>query len=257
MSSENSAWIRNFHGAPDPHTRLVCFPHAGGAATYYYGLSASLTPSVEVLGVQYPGRQDRRAEPCLDDVGDLADAITPELLERTDRPIALFGHSLGATIAFEVAIRLEKAGVTPVVLFASGRRAPSTFRDENVWQADDDAIIASLKAMSGATAAMLDDEILRMILPAVRADYKAAETYRYQPGPRLHCPIVALTGDDDPQVTLDEAGAWGEHTESEFELKVFYGGHFYLDFHTEAVLDTITTTLWEVTDGAGEPAGHQ
>src|ERR1700712_4687720 len=115
-------WIRRFHESPGASARLVCFPHAGGAATYFYPLSRTLAPSIEALAVQYPGRQDRRAEPCVDDIHELADLVAPALLEWADRPLALFGHSMGATLAFEVAGRLEKAGVRPAGLFVSGRR---------------------------------------------------------------------------------------------------------------------------------------
>jgi pyochelin biosynthetic protein PchC len=248
-------WIRRFHESPEASARLVCFPHAGGAATYFYPLSRTLAPSIEALAVQYPGRQDRRAEPCVDDIHELADLVAPALLEWADRPLALFGHSMGATLAFEVAGRLEKSGVRPAGLFVSGRRAPSSFRDERLYLADDEKIVASLKSMNAIDSRVLDDpDILAMILPAVRADYKAAETYRFRSTPALSCPVVAMTGDDDPQVSTAEARDWALHTLGDFELKVFSGGHFFLDSHTEAVLESITTSLWEVTDGALEPA---
>jgi len=240
-ASVNSAWIRRFHPAPDAGTRLVCFPHAGGSATYYFPVSRALSPAVDVLAIQYPGRQDRRAEPCVDDLRTLADRVVDELRGWVDRPVTLFGHSLGATLAFEVAVRLRREGVTPLGLFASGRRAPCRHRDERVHLFDDDGLVADLKRLSGTDSQMLDDdEVLRMILPATRSDYRAAETYRYQPAPPLDCPIVALVGDDDPQVSIDEARSWGEHTTAGFDLRVFPGGHFYLNTHAPAVLRVIT-----------------
>lgn len=236
----SGTWIRRYHPAPDARTRLICFPHAGGSATFFFPVSRALSPGVDVLAVQYPGRQDRRAEPCVDDVRELADLVVDELHAWLDRPVTLFGHSLGATLAFEVALRLREDGVTPLGLFASGRRAPSRYRDERVHLADDDGLVADLKRLSGTDSQILDDdEVLRMVLPATRSDYRAAETYRYVPGPRLDCPVVALVGDDDSQVTIDEARAWGEHTTATFELKVFTGGHFYLTTHAAAVMSAI------------------
>jgi pyochelin biosynthesis protein PchC len=240
-STRTSAWVRRFHPAPDAPTRLICFPHAGGSATFFFPVSQSMSPAVDVLSIQYPGRQDRRLEPCVGDIFTLADLVTEELLPWADRPIVLFGHSMGATLGFEVATRLEKRGIVPLGFFASGRRAPSRWREERVHLADDDGLIKELRALSGTEARVLEDEeVVRMILPAVRSDYKAAETYRLRPGtPTLTCPVTALTGDSDPHVTLDEAKAWSEHTEGAFDLKVYEGGHFFVSTHAAEIMGEI------------------
>lgn len=148
-------------------------------------------------------------------------------------------------------MRLEASGTSPGTLFASGRRAPSRVRDERVHLADDDRLIADITQLSGTDAAVLGDpEILRMILPAIRSDYKAAETYRYRPGPPLGLDVVALVGDTDQQVTADEAAAWREHTTASFELQVFPGGHFFLDSHVAPVLDLIRARTSALTVGS-------
>jgi len=238
-NSTGNSWVRRFHPSPDAPARLICFPHAGGAATYFFPVSKAMAPGVDVLAIQYPGRQDRRGEPCVDDVRELADLVVPQLRPWLDRPAALFGHSLGATLAFEVALRLEGEGVALLELFASGRRAPSRFRDERVHRRDDAGFIAEVRRLAGTDSQLLDDdEMLEMILPSLRGDYRAAETYRYRPGPALSCPITAMVGDHDTHVTLDEAGAWAEHTSGQFDLKVFPGGHFYLNTQAGAVLDS-------------------
>ncbi|GGO99503.1 thioesterase II family protein [Wenjunlia tyrosinilytica] len=239
-----SDWIRRFHRSASATSRLVCFPHAGGSASYFHGVSKSLTPDTEVLAVQYPGRQDRRGEPLLDSVGAMADAAYEALAPWTDRPLGLFGHSMGALVAFEVAARLAGDGVVPVGLFASGRRAPSCYRDENVHLRDDAGVMAELNRLDGTDSRLLDDAELReMILPALRSDYRAVETYHYTPRPTLVCPVWALVGDDDPRTTLDEARAWSEHTTGLFELTVFPGGHFYLNAQADAVVDLVRSRL--------------
>ncbi|EST36340.1 thioesterase II family protein [Streptomyces roseochromogenus] len=241
LAEHDRLWIRRYHPRPDAAARLVCLPHAGGSATFYHPVSASLPASVDVLAVQYPGRQDRRNEPCADSIQELADHVTSVLLPWTDRPLLFFGHSMGATLGFEVARRLERDhGVVLHALFASARRAPSCPRDESVHLRDDDGLIAEMRNLSGTDSAILDDEeLIRMALPAIRADYRAAETYRYEPGPNLRCPIVGLVGDDDPKVTVDEARAWSRHTDASFDLHVFQGGHFYLTSHQREVLDLL------------------
>lgn len=240
----SGAWIRRFHPGPENAPRLVCLPHAGGSASYFFPVSRQLASVADVLAVQYPGRQDRRHEPCLDSIPALADALAEELRPFGDRPLTLFGHSMGASLGFEVALRLEAAGVTVRHLFASGRRAPSTSRDERVHLRDDDGLIADIKRLSGTDAQVLgDDEIMRMILPAIRADYRAAETYRHTPGPPLAAPITVLTGDADPHVTDEEARAWQRHTTGAFALKVFTGGHFYLNSHAGEVISDIRRSL--------------
>ncbi|MER6739206.1 thioesterase II family protein [Streptomyces puniciscabiei] len=238
------AWVRRFRPAPDAPHRLVCFPHGGGSASFFVPVARALAPGVDVLAIQYPGRQDRRHEPCIDSVHLLADALVEEVRGCFDRPVSLFGHSMGALVAYEVARRFEQRGQVPHQLFVSGQRAPSAVRDERGHLLDDDALIEDITRLSGTDTQVLADlEILRMALPSIRADYRAAETYRHVPGPPLSCPLTALTGDDDPGVTLDEARAWAEHSAGPFDLKVFPGGHFYLNAQQSAVLTALRARL--------------
>lgn len=245
FGADTDAWIRRFHPAPDARTQLVFLPHAGGSASFFFSMSKALASSVDVLCVQYPGRQDRHGEPCIESIPELADQVAHALRPWSDRPIILFGHSMGATLSFEVALRMEQAGNAPAQLFVSGRRAPSRTRDEQrVHLLDDNGLIAEIRALSGTDSQALgDEELLRLVLPAIRSDYKAVETYAYRPGTRLACPITALVGDNDPKVTIDEAQAWQEHTNATFALRVFDGGHFYLSHHQQPIVDEVRAAL--------------
>ncbi len=240
-----STWIRRFHPADGSKVRIVCFPHAGGSASFFYPMSAALSPAADVLAVQYPGRQDRRQEPLVDDVVQLAEEICAVLRPWTDRPLVLFGHSMGASVAFEVARRLEhRFGAGPAWLLASGRTSPTRPREDAVHLLSDREVIAEVQRMSGTDSSLLqDDELVQLVLPALRNDYKAAETYRYTPGPPLSSPITALIGKDDDKVTAEQAGAWTEVTTGPFELRLFEGGHFYLSDRQDEVLDVVTRAL--------------
>ncbi len=239
-----STWLRRFHQSPGAPVRLVCFPHAGGAASYFFRLSKLLSPTVDVLGVQYPGRQDRFREPGIEDLGELADRVHEALTEVTDLPVAFFGHSLGATLAFEVARRMARP---PLVLFASARRAPSRQRppSEYVHVLDDERMADEvLRLSNGENTLLRDSELRALFLPALRSDYRAIETYRPNPpDAAVACPIVAVTGDADPMTPVETAELWREHTTGDFTLKVFPGGHFYLEKHADDLGRLIADTL--------------
>jgi pyochelin biosynthesis protein PchC len=222
-------WIRQIHKNAETNVRLVCFPHAGGTSGFYRRWSPQF-PAVELLAVQYPGRQDRRGEPNVENLMDMVPPIADELASWNDRPFAMFGHSMGAAIAFEVARHLEQIGApTPVWFFASSRSAPSLNREKNIPLRDCDGLMAQMRHFKGTDRRLLDDEEgWQMILPSIRSDFKAVKSYAYTDGPNLQCPLTALTGSSDRLVKLDDAAAWSQHTAGAFELRVFSGGHFYL-----------------------------
>jgi surfactin synthase thioesterase subunit len=244
ISSDDDLWCRRYRPTKSATARLVCLPHAGGSATFYLPVAAALSPGVDVVAIQYPGRQDRRNERPIDDMAVLADRIHAILRRQPEMPLILFGHSLGALVGFEVARRLEAAGRDPVRLVASGRRGPSTHRDEKVHLRDDAGILAEVRKMSGTASSVLgDDEMMRAVLPALRADYCAAETYTCTPDITVNCPITVMTGDNDPKTTIDEAKAWARHTTGSFDLHVFAGGHFFLTDHAEAIIKVLDRHL--------------
>ncbi|WP_255955328.1 thioesterase II family protein [Streptomyces odontomachi] len=248
-SREEDRWIRCFHTRPESDVTLLCFPHAGGSASYFFPYSQALAPHVELAAVQYPGRQDRRLEPLIDNIADIADIVheilTGTLAQGDGRRYAFFGHSMGAIVAFEVAQRMKRTtGTAPVHLFASGRRAPSRHRDGDVHKRDDAGLITELRTVGATDPRFLGDpELLAAILPVTRNDYRAIETYTWTTDETLDCPITAFVGDNDPQTTTDEAKSWAAHTTGEFDMRVFPGGHFYLDAHRAELADTISGVL--------------
>ncbi|MFF2045639.1 thioesterase II family protein [Kitasatospora sp. NPDC058170] len=248
-SADTDRWIRRFRPRPEAAVRLVCFPHAGGSAGTYRPWAEAVDPSVEILAVQYPGRQDRYREPGVENIGELADLVMPALRSAVaGGRFALFGHSLGAALAFEVARRLT-GGESPDLLVVSGRRAPSLIRQEAYHRLDDAGLAEHLEHLSGTDRRLLaDPEALEMILPAIRSDLRAIETYRSAPGAAVDVPVLALTGDHDPWTTLLEAAGWSAHTTRGFDLRVFHGEHFYLAEHQAEVLQLLARRLSPVSE---------
>lgn len=238
-------WLRRFHPSADADVTVVCFPHAGGAASYFLPLSAALSGRAEVVSLQYPGRQDRRFETPLTSAEELVSGITRALRDCGDRPLVLFGHSMGSTLAFETARRLEAEGDGRLLgLIVSGREAPGPAPRRTTHLRDDAGLLAGIRELQGTHSALLDDEdVVRMIMPALRADYTAVETYAYREGPALNCPIFVYTGDADPQVSGREAERWAEHTVSGFRVRTFAGGHFYLDGRRDEVTAALAEDL--------------
>ncbi|MEU3752548.1 alpha/beta fold hydrolase [Streptomyces olivoreticuli] len=224
------SWIRRFHPAPEAPVRLLCLPHAGGSASAYFALSKELAPEVEVLAVQYPGRQDRREEPLLDSVEALRDGVAEALTPWLDRPIAVFGHSMGALLGYELARLLSRdASASLTHLFVSGRGDPAREVDMPLDELGDRAMLTALDELGGTDTRFLGDEdVLRLVAPAIRSDYRAVRTYRHTPGPRLPCPVTALVGDTDAMAPVEEVDKWRAYTSADFCLNVFHGGHFYL-----------------------------
>jgi surfactin synthase thioesterase subunit len=247
---QRTAWIRRFHTAGEEAPHVVFFPHAGAGATYFHPLSRALAPAVQALAVQYPGRQDRIAEPLVPSVGDLAGHVARELEPWADRPLVLFGHSLGAAVAFETAVRLERGGAEVRALFASARRAPSSPMTGRPPALESDAeVLGVLARLRGEEAAPIPDDpaFLDLVLPTVRNDFHASNHYRAPEGLRLDCPVVALAGESDPAVEVAEVERWSKHTTGAFRLRTFPGGHFYLDDRTEELRAEITLAAGAVT----------
>ncbi|MHA5051001.1 thioesterase II family protein [Streptomyces sp. SD15] len=245
----NSTWFRRFTTAAGDGPRLVCFPHAGGSATAYTHLARTLPADFDVVSVQYPGRQDRYREAPFTALAPLVEAVAEELAHElaadSGRPYALFGHSMGALVAFETARLLARGKLPgPQRLFLSGRGAPGPRTGIRYDLYDDADVLAEVRRLGGTDQAMLDNpEVLEMVLPALRADYRALGTYRWRGGEPLAAPITALVGDRDPMVTVQEAQTWREHTSGDFAFKVFPGGHFYLVDHIGQIAADVTEGL--------------
>ncbi|MGC0155692.1 thioesterase II family protein [Chromobacterium vaccinii] len=245
--SRVSPWFRCYQPRPQAKRRLICLPHAGGSASFYRSWCHLLPTDVELIAVQYPGHEDRLAEPMMDEMGPLADKLAWQIRPLLDRPYLLFGHSMGAAVAHEICLRLREQGLRlPERLVVSAREAPCRHRGGGWHLADDEALLEELSRLDEAAAALRTSvEMRALFLPAIRNDYRLIETYRPRAGlPPLPLPISAFIGHADAELSQDEAAAWSGHGDGGFELRGFFGGHFYLR-HNSAVVTALLQLMGE------------
>lgn len=238
-----TAWIRRPVERPAARVRLLCLPCAGGGASLYYEWGRRLSKEVEVLAAQLPGREARLHEPPVTDLGELKSAVADALEPFLDRPLAIFGHSLGALVGLELVRTLERRGGEVLHLYAAGSRPPHTRRTRNHLLPDEE-FVAVLRKLGGVHPHLLgNDEFLRLVLPAVRADFALAETYVDRHGVPVLCPITAIGGSEDEEVALNDLEGWARYTRAGFRLEILQGGHFFVSSARDEVLGVVSRTL--------------
>lgn len=246
--SEANPWFPGYKSNPHALVRLFCFPYAGGGASIYHTWQRRLQRSVEVRPVQLPGREGRLAEKPFHRLPALVEALSGLLSGYLDKPFALFGHSMGAMVSFELARRLRREyGVQPSCLFVSARSAPQLppRPTEETYALPEQEFIEELRRLNGTPQAVFEHaELLRMILPLLRADFELSQTYRYEEGPPLDCPIVAFGGLQD-QTTREDLSGWSEQTTGPFALRMLLGDHFFLHTSQDLLLQSIARDLAE------------
>jgi medium-chain acyl-[acyl-carrier-protein] hydrolase len=201
---------------------------------------------VEVVPIQLPGRADRLGESVIDSVDLLVGRLLDGLWSHLDRPFAVFGHSMGALIGFELVRRLRAKGLEPVHFFASGCPAPHLPKDPSTHRhhLPDQEFVAAVCEMNGVPDEVLKNrDLMDLVLPTLRGDFKLVETYRYRPHPPLRCPVSAFGGLYDKEVRRDEVEAWSSHTVGPFDVNMLPGDHFFLNSSRLPLLRLISEEL--------------
>lgn len=243
-------WLSFPRPRPQAKLRLFCFPYAGGSAQIFRSWPDALPETVEVCLVHLPGRGMRIRESHFTRLLPLAHASAEAMRPYCDKPFAMFGHSMGAMISFEVARYLRsRYGIEPVQLFVSGRRAPH-IPDTSPPTHDlpTDELIEELKRIKGTPREVLADaELMDIFLPILRADFEVCHTYVYSQGEPLSCPIIAFGGIEDDEETRDLIEAWREQTTGGFSLRMFQGDHFFLHSSEHTFLNVLYRELYALT----------
>lgn len=240
-----SPWLMRSPG-PAGRIQLFCFPYAGGSASAFMHWQAHLPREVELIGVQLPGRGSRMPEPPFVDIDRLLDELVPAIRTAARSPFAMFGHSLGGTLAFEVALRLRREAATePSCLFLSACGAPHLrTKRPALHLLDDDALIEALRDYNGTPPdALAHRELMELLLPAIRADFALLASHRPREEAPLALPITALAGIHDPHVSTAQAEGWRECTSEAFSVRHFEGDHFFLQARTQEVVQCVAHLL--------------
>lgn len=242
----DTSWLIRPRPNPRARARLFCLPYAGGSAYIFNDWAQGLSPDVELCAVQLPGRGKRLREDLARRMQPLAAALAQNIRPFLEKPFVFFGHSLGAMLSFELAraLRREHAPL-PAHLFVSGRRAVQLpIQDLRTYDLPEDEFIKELDRLNGTPKGVLEHaELLRLLLPTLRADFEVVQTYEYVSEPPFQFPITAFGGLDDDEYSGAQLDAWRDQTTSDFRLYMLPGDHFFLHTERDSILKVINRAL--------------
>lgn len=233
-----SPWLLPLNSHQNSQLTVFCFPYAGAGASVYRSWGKMFTNDIEAYAVQAPGRETRFSEPFVLSIAQLAQQASQAILNATNKPLVLFGHSLGAACAYETARALERAGRAPELLIVSGRQCPGTVsKRAPIAHLSDEEFLAHVRTYKGTPSAVLEnEELMELLLPLLRADFGLAERYRPSVEPLLTCTMLGLGSTEDEWLDAETLEPWGNLTSGDFETHWFEGDHFYLNQKTEELV---------------------
>ncbi|OEV03297.1 hypothetical protein AN216_12135 [Streptomyces oceani] len=210
---------------------LYCLAHAGGSATPYRLWESFVPRGCRVVPLELPGHGTRLREPLDEDLDQLVAGLLPTVRSADTERFAIFGHSFGSILGFELSRQLCRLGTPPRALLVAGRNSPTgTLSHRPMHELTDDQLITELAHYGGLPAELLAvPELLRAYLPAIRHDLRLTETYTRSPGPAMRVPLTVYAGRRDKLIELPQVFEWAHETTAEFQMSVLSSGHFLLD----------------------------
>lgn len=238
---QSNSWLVR-KTSPQRRLRLYCFSYAGGSAYNYSSWQDQVDPGIEICAVQLPGRGARFGEVPFTSMHELVKTLAAVIAGQDRLPFAFFGHSLGGLLAFELARYCRRLGwATPRHLFASGSEAPGLRRSlEQFRNLDDDAMLQKLRQYNGTPPEVLqNEELMRLVLPTIRADFALVDDYRYVKDAPLNVDITVLTGRGDDHVSDECFNGWRRETDKACAQRWFDGDHFFINSHRAEVVASV------------------
>ena len=238
-------WVTRFRPLHNPRIRLFCIPYAGGGPQIFQKWTDYLPADVEICSLLLPGRGKRLMDPAFRELMPLVEEATEAVLPLVDVPYAFFGHSMGALVGFELARGLRKRGCKPPLhLFVSGCFAAHIPDPHPMHHLPEKEFVDQVRSLNGVPQEVLEnEELMELILPSLRADFTATETYLHREEPPLTCPITAFAGSRDPLATKEFVEEWRIHTTARFTTRVLPGDHFFLHSQQPLLLSMIAAEL--------------
>jgi medium-chain acyl-[acyl-carrier-protein] hydrolase len=234
---------------PQAKIQLFCFPYAGGSISSYLPWQKALGVEIQVICVQLPGRGSRLFEPCIDSFQELIETLTDLVASQVNQPYLFFGHSLGGLVAFEVTRGLRKRQtILPKQLIISACEAPhNRSESKRLHELNDDALTQALAELSGTPTDILENkELMRLLLPGIRSDFRLNAEYLYSFEPPLKLPLTILAGQEDTHVDIHKLRKWQEQTTAEYQIHVVPGNHFFIDNQRNIVVNLLKNIVLEV-----------
>jgi medium-chain acyl-[acyl-carrier-protein] hydrolase len=223
VSAVESPWVVRWTQPVQARLRLWCLGRAGAGATPFRAWEGLVGTDVELCAVRLPGRENRIREAPLSSTAAVVEELSPLVADDAETPFALFGHCFGALVMFELARALRREGLpAPVALFVGEQIAPATAGPPGDGELTRDELLRRLEELGGTDAKLLrSEEFLALLEPALRADFRLAGTYDYEPGPPLDTPISVLA--DAEQAQVEALLAWRAETTRAFTLRLLRG----------------------------------
>ena len=241
--------LKNRENIKKENITLFCLPFAGGGASAYSTWIKKLSDGITVCPIQLPGREERIMEKPYTDMKLMLEDLMEEIESAIQWRYSLWGHSMGGKIVYELEKHLENKGYQAQYLFVSGSRIPSIPEPNPIYHLPDEAFKRELQRFEGTPKEIMENqELLKIFLPMLRADFTMDETYYTERQEKIHAPIIAFAGMEDKEATPSDIKKWENYTDQYFQYFLFKGGHFYIREKEIEVIDKLNAILKGITD---------